>query len=327
MKYIKLFILIASVSLFAACSDDSLDSKSIFDTQNKEEQNDFDKWLKTNYVDTYNIRFNYRYSDKETDNNYNLAPADFNKSKALAIMVKHIWLDAYKEVMGDQFMKTYSPRVMQLVGSAAYDSQSSIVMGTAEGGLKVTLYNVNIIDVDNPIIDPENPFVDKEQGTYDLNYWFFHTMNHEFCHILTQKKNYSTEFQTVSAGKYQTSGWVNVKDEEAPSMGFVSGYASGEYNEDFAEIFAQYVTHSEAAWQKILSAGIVYETDENGDYVLDADGNPIVKDASGYKAIIQKFNILKEYFANTWGMDITKLREVILRRTEEVKAMDLETLK
>lgn len=163
MKYIKLFILIASVSLFAACSDDSLDSKSIFDTQNKEEQNDFDKWLKTNYVDTYNIRFNYRYSDKETDNKYNLAPADFNKSKALAIMVKHIWLDAYKEVMGDQFMRTYSPRVMQLVGSAAYDSQSSIVMGTAEGGLKVTLYNVNIIDVDNPIIDPENPFVDKKK--------------------------------------------------------------------------------------------------------------------------------------------------------------------
>lgn len=78
---------------------------------------------------------------------------------------------------------------------------------------------------------------------------------------------------------------------------------------------------------KILNAGIVYETDENGDYVLDADGNPIVKDASGYKAIIQKFNILKEYFANTWGMDITKLREVILRRTAEVKAMDLETLK
>lgn len=250
MKYIKLFILIASVSLFAACSDDSLDSKSIFDTQNKEEQNDFDKWLKTNYVDTYNIRFNYRYSDKETDNKYNLAPADFNKSKALAIMVKHIWLDAYKEVMGDQFMRTYSPRVMQLVGSAAYDSQSSIVMGTAEGGLKVTLYNVNIIDVDNPVIDSENPFVDKKKGTYDLNYWFFHTMNHEFCHILTQKKNYSTEFQTVSAGKYQTSGWVNVEDKEAPSMGFVSGYASGEYNEDFAEIFAQYVTHSEAAWQK-----------------------------------------------------------------------------
>ena len=52
MKYIKLFTDSKSVSLFAACSDDSLDSRVFFDTQNKEEQNDFDKWLKTNYVDT-----------------------------------------------------------------------------------------------------------------------------------------------------------------------------------------------------------------------------------------------------------------------------------
>ncbi|EKC75855.1 hypothetical protein OBE_01148, partial [human gut metagenome] len=178
---------------------------------------------------------------KETDNQYNLAPADFSKSKALAIMVKHIWLDAYKEVMGDQFMKTYSPRVMQLVGSAAYDSQSSIVMGTAEGGLKVTLYNVNIIDIDNPIIDPETPFVDKTKGTYDLNYWFFHTMNHEFCHILTQKKNYSTEFQTVSASKYQTSGWVNVEDKEAPSMGFDPVMPAVSIMRTLLSIFAQYV--------------------------------------------------------------------------------------
>jgi len=310
MKYIKLLIWVMAVTLFAACSEDSLDSKSIFDTQDKEEQNEFDKWLQTNYVGTYNIRFNYRYSDKETANKYNLAPADFNKSKALAIMVKHIWLDAYKEVLGEEFMKTYSPRVMQLVGSAAYDSQHSIVMGTAEGGLKVTLYNVNIIDIDNPFIDPETPFVNNKAGTKDLNYWFFHTMNHEFCHILTQKKNYSTEFQTISAGKYQTSGWVNVHDEDAPAMGFVSGYASGEYNEDFAEIFAQYVTHSEAAWQKILAAGVT-----NGG------------DTTGRDLILQKFDILKEYFANSWGMDITKLRDVILRRSNEVKSMDLETLK
>lgn len=326
MKYIKIFILMLSVTLLAACSDDSLDSKSVFDSDNETAQNAFDKWLQTNYVDTYNIRFNYRYSDKETNNYYNLAPADLTKSKALAIMLKHIWLDAYTEVLGEQFMKTYSPRVVQLVGSAAYDSQSSIVMGTAEGGLKVTLYNVNIIDPANPVIDADQPFVDKTQGTTDLNYWFFHTMNHEFCHILTQKKNYSTDFQTISAGKYQTEGWVNVKDEEAPASGFVSGYATKEYNEDFAEIFAQYVTHSEAAWQKILAAGIKNKTDEDGNVLLGADGKPEL-DTSGREAIIEKFNILKEYFSNSWGLDITKLRDVILRRSEEVKTMDLTTLK
>lgn len=327
MKYIKIFVLMLSIVSLAACSEDSLDSKSVFDSGNKTEQNDFDKWLQTNYVDTYNIRFNYRYIDRETDNTYNLAPADLTKSKALAIMMKHIWLDAYTEVVGEEFMKTYSPRVMQLVGSAAYDSQSSIVMGTAEGGLKVTLYNVNVIDPARPFIDVDQPFVDKTSGTTDLNYWFFHTMNHEFCHILTQKKNYSTDFQTISAGKYQTEGWVNVKDQDAPALGFVSGYSTKEYNEDFAEIFAQYVTLSETAWQKILDAGIQYETDENGEVKKDADGNPIVKSTAGREAILEKFNILKEYFSNSWGFDITQLRDVILRRTEEVKTMDLTTLK
>ncbi len=307
MKYIKLFVWIVVVALFASCSDDKLDSKSIFDTE-ATTQNEFDKWLKTNYVDTYNIRFNYRYSDKETNNSYNLAPASLDKSEALAIMMKHVWLDAYKEVMGEQFVKTYAPRVMQLVGSAAYNSSGSIVMGTAEGGLKVTLYNVNVIDMDNPIIDSESPFVDKSQGTYDLNYWFFHTMNHEFCHIMTQKKNYSTDFQTVSAASYKSSDWINLNDADAPALGFVSGYASSEYNDDFAEIFSQYVTHSEAAWQKILAAGVKDD------------------DTTGRDAILQKFEILKEYFSNTWNMDIEKLRDVIVRRSAEVKTLDLRTL-
>lgn len=303
------------MALLASCSEDKLDSKSIFDTNNTEEQNEFDKWLKTNYVDTYNIRFNYRYSDKETNTTYNLAPAALDKSEALAIMMKHVWLDAYKEVMGEDFVKTYAPRVMQLLGSAAYNKSGSIVMGTAEGGLKVTLYNVNVIDIDNPLIDSESPFVDKNEGTYDLNYWFFHTMNHEFCHILTQKKNYSTDFQQVSAASYKSSDWQNLNDEDAPALGFVSGYASSEYNDDFAEIFSQYVTHSEAAWDKILEAGLV----------RDKTGK--VTDASGYNAIMEKFDILKEYFANTWNMDIDKLRDVIVRRSAEVKTLNLRTLK
>lgn len=296
-----------SVVMFAGCSDDDLSSKSIFDTE-PIAQSEFDQWLKTNYVDTYNIRFNYRYSDKESNSSYNLAPAALDKSEALAIMMKHVWLDAYKEVMGEEFVKTYAPRVMQLFGSAAYNSGGSIVMGTAEGGLKVTLYNVNVIDLDNPIIDSESPFVDKSVGTYDLNYWFFHTMNHEFCHIMTQKKNYSTDFQTISAADYKSADWINLNDKDAPAQGFVSGYASSEYNDDFAEIYSQYVTHSEAAWQKILEAGV------NGD------------DTSGRDAILQKFNILKDYFAVTWNLDIEKLRDVIVRRSQEVKTLDLKTL-
>lgn len=303
MKYIKIFTLLAVAVLLAGCSDDDLNSDSIFDTSSPE-RNEFDEWLQKNYTEPYNISFNYRYSDKETDNNYNLVPAQYDKAVAFAIMVRHIWLDAYAEAVGTDFIKKYSPRVMQLIGSGEYNSQGSIVLGTAEGGLKVTLFRVNAIDVDNPYIDQTNPFPDKEREPIDLNYWFFHTMHHEFCHILTQQKNYSTDFQTISVGKYQTIGWINVDDSEAPEMGFVSGYASSEYNEDFAEIYATYITHTEEAWQQLLNAA--------GD--------------EGRAAILAKFEIVKDYFSSSWGINLEQLRDVVLRRSAEVSDLDLKNL-
>ena len=64
----------------------------------------------------------------------------------------------------------------------------------------VTLYNVNVIDIEHPYIDIDSPFPDKSSNTTDLNYWFFQTMHHEFTHILQQKKNYDTDFNLISAG-------------------------------------------------------------------------------------------------------------------------------
>jgi len=237
---------------------------------------------------------------------------------------------------------------MQLIGSPEYNSQGSIVLGTAEGGIKVTLFRVNAIDLNEIFIDADSPFPDTGAIPMDLNYWFFHTMHHEFCHILTQTKNYSTDFQTISAGDYQTTGWVNVDDEEAPQMGFVTGYASGEYNEDFAEIYSTYITHTEEAWQKILDYGIAYiytYTDENGEpakYTVPyeplsdedvayyrqtyPDFTLSEIDRSGREAIEAKFDILKEYFLNSWGIDLDELREIVLRRAQEVKNLDLRTL-
>ena len=72
-----------------------------------------------NFTDPYNIRFLYRYNDKETDNYYNVIPADYNKSVALAILVKHVWMDAYTELLGQEFLKTYSPRIQALVRQPA----------------------------------------------------------------------------------------------------------------------------------------------------------------------------------------------------------------
>lgn len=314
MKYIKLLsMMLLAMIAFASCSDDELDQTSISGTDTSA-QSDFEKWLQANYTDPYNIKVYYRYNDKETDNTYNLVPADTVKAKALAIAIKHVWLEAYDEVAGQDFLKAYTPRVFQFLGSPEYNTTGSLVLGTAEGGVKVTLFNVNALDPDNPYIDQDSPFAEYSSEVMDMNYWFFHTMHHEFCHILTQTKDYSPDFRTVSAAKYQSSNWVNIYDEKAPAMGFVTGYASGEYNEDFAELYSTYITKTAEAWQKILDAGVV----------TNADGTT---DTSGRDAILTKLNIMKAYFKNSWNIDMDKLREVVLRRSKEISTLDLKTLK
>lgn len=70
-----------------------------------------------------------------------------------------------------------------LVGSPAYNNNGEVVLGTAEGGTKITLYAVNNMDPTN---------VDL------LNEWYFKTIHHEFAHILNQKKPFSTDFNQIT---------------------------------------------------------------------------------------------------------------------------------
>lgn len=303
MKHISLIWLFIAALAFAGCSDDDLSPTSVI-PDDTTEKSEFDKWLDANYVNEYNMRFQYRYNDKETDQKYNVIPAELDKSLALAILVKHVWLETYRELVGTEFIKTYCPRVIQLVGSYLYDAQGKIVLGTAEGGLKVMLYGVNNLDIDNPRINVDDPYEPRNASPIDLNYWSFHTMHHEFCHILTQTKNYSTEFQTISSGKYHASDWINVEDKDAATEGFVTGYASSEYNEDFAEVFACYVTMSKTGWNRIIE-----------------QAGP-----EGAEIINQKLSIVREYFQNSWGIDLDKLRSVILRRSAEAPTLDLRNL-
>lgn len=291
MKKIKVFILLALALAAVSCSEEDLDSKSIFDTSSPE-RNAFETWILNNYTEPYNIDLKYRFEDIESDMKYNVTPAAYDKSVALAKLVKYLWIEAYEELVGQEFVATYCPKVLHFVGSPEYEkSGGSMVLGTAEGGLKITLFNVNGLN-------PENP--DAEI----LNEWYFKTMHHEFAHILHQTKNYSTDFNTISAGKYTGSGWMNITDQEARQMGFVSNYASTETQEDFVETIAIYVTYTKAQWQNILN--------EAGE--------------AGAAIILQKFEMVKEYLAESWGIDIDMLHNIVQEREENIGDLDLGTL-
>lgn len=287
MKLYKSILLTLGLAACVACSEESLDPESIFVEETKVE-NDFDKWITENYVKPYNIEVKYRFEDKESDTKYNLAPADFDKSIALAKLTKFLWIESYEELMGNDFIRTYCPRVLHFVGSPAYNSQGSIVLGTAEGGLKITLYNVNMIDVED--IDIET-----------LNYWFFKTMHHEFAHILHQTKNYTTDFNLVTAENYQSSSWVNLSDQEALDLGFVSPYASSETQEDFVEIISIYVTHTAEYWDSLVGAA----------------------SEDGQAAINQKLEIVRDYLKTSWEIDLDALRDIVQRRSSDVLDLNL----
>jgi substrate import-associated zinc metallohydrolase lipoprotein len=73
-------------------------------------------------------------------------------------------------------MNEYAPRVILLIGSPALSPRSgTMILGQAEGSVKITLFLVNYIDV-----------TDIEM----LNEYYFKTMHHEFAHILHQTKPY-----------------------------------------------------------------------------------------------------------------------------------------
>lgn len=198
----------------------------------------FDKWVEQNFLLPYNLEFKYRMEDIESDMNYNLVPATFDNARDLCLLTKYLWFDTYKEHCGIDFLKTYGPRILHLIGSPAYNpSTGTEILGLAEGGLKVTLFKVNEMNLND---------------INQLNEYYFRTMHHEFGHILHQTKSYPTEFNLLSTGRYDSGSWQSKPIGLMASQGLITPYASSEAREDFAETIANYLTRPQEQLDLIL---------------------------------------------------------------------------
>ena len=290
-RYLLIAVLFTLAGSFVSCSKDNLDSTSIFpETQPKLDK--FETWMENNYTLPYNVDMQYKLNDIETEGKHNLVPADSAKSAKLAIITKYMWFDAYNEVAGQNFVKLNSPRVVMLVGSPAFNSDGTETLATAEGGYKVTLYRVNEL---------------TKATIYNynwLNFYFFHTMHHEFTHILNQKKPYDESFDKITPTTYVSGEWYQLGEEECLKEGYISNYARSEPREDFAELLSFYVTDSPQKWNdRLQRAG-----------------------TKGASLINQKIALIKSYMKNSWNIDIDDLRDVVLRRGKDLRKVDLEHL-
>lgn len=286
-RIIFYFTVILAITL-CSCKDDTPDvNHSIFDTSTPA-LNSFDEWLRQNYVAPYNIRVYYRLRDIETDFDYNVIPADIEKAKQMAWLLKYLWLEAYAEVAADgmHFVRANVPRILHFIGSAEWD-ESTKRLGVAEGGLKITITEVNDLI----------PKQITEQ-------YFFSTIHHEFGHILIQTKDFPAEFKAISAGSYMPAQWYNRSETDAARAGFVTQYAGAQPGEDFVEVLSRYITWSETQWEnKLTQAGTF-----------------------GRTVILLKLGMVKEYMKNRWDVNIDELRSVIKRRANDIQSMDFDNL-
>lgn len=278
------------VALFSACSEEDLNPNSVI-KESQREENDFDRWILKSYVTPYNIDFKYRMEDIESDRDYNLVPASYVKSVQLAKLVDFLCLQVYDEVTGSKaFIRSYFPKMIHLVGSPAYRNNGTMVLGTAEGGLKITLYNVNAVDVTN---------------VAELNHFYFKTIHHEFAHILHQTTPYATDFKEITPSDYVKDSWNTTYRSEVESLpkGFISPYASSAPDEDFVELISIYVTCTAKEWDaKLKLAG------------------------AGVELINSKFEIVYNYMLNSWNIDLNQLRMIVLRNEGEIGDLDLDNL-
>jgi substrate import-associated zinc metallohydrolase lipoprotein len=108
-----------------------------------------DKWLDDNYLNPYNIEVKYRFDRFELDLGKVITPPSEVQVIPAMETVKDVWIKPFETIGGATFIKRISPKQFILAGSAAYNSDGTITLGTAEGGRKIVLYVINDFDKTN----------------------------------------------------------------------------------------------------------------------------------------------------------------------------------
>lgn len=359
MKLSKLMVGMVALGAVAltSCDDDDF-TASIFDTDPSIDYLDktsytfpLDTFVKKEFLEPYNLRFVYRMEDIGSDLQKNLVPADYEKSCKLAVLSKYLWFDVYRDQGGHDFLAECSPRIIHVIGSPSYNPSSGTeTLGTAEGGLKVTLYNANALD---------------ENNISELNRLFFHVMHHEFGHILDQTHLRPNAFNVISNGRYDPQNWGTTYDSISASHGFVTPYASSQAADDWVETLSSYVCDDSLQWDRLMKAA-AYDWEEvkvssyattrdsintllargairdsigylrtlaNGDAVVDrkaiarnADGTAALDDngqlvflsqdnIDGVSVINQKVEMVRTWLKTYFNIDLDSLRREIQTRS------------
>lgn len=277
----KIYLLILALAVFASCKkeDDLGDVSSIPGLGGDSwEPTEIDNYIKDTFTIPFNVTAKYKYDQGELDFDKTLTPPREEKIKPVLSTIKKVWIDNYVAEAGKAFMQTYIPKFFVLVGSANWNTDGTITLGTAEGGRRIVLYVLNDFRIKGM-----TGYVPSDSINIKM---MFHTIEHEFGHIMHQTVLYPQEFKRISVGDY-TSNWNNIADSTANEKGFISAYAQSAPDEDFVEMISIMLTEGKARY--------------------DAFVNNIKSAEARYK-LRQKEAIVVNYFKDVWKINFTSLQ-------------------
>ncbi|WP_205512519.1 zinc-binding metallopeptidase [Longitalea arenae] len=277
----KIYLVMLALVVFASCKkeDDLGDVSNIpglgGDTW---ATTPIDTYIMNNFTTPFNVSAKYKYDQGELDFDKTLTPPREEKIIPVLSAIKRVWIDNYVAEAGKLFMQRYIPKFFVLVGSANWNIDGTITLGTAEGGRRIVLYVLNDFRVKG---DPGY----RAGDTTNIK-MMFHTIEHEFAHILHQTVMYPEDFKRISVGDY-TSNWNNIADSEANEKGFISAYAQSAPDEDFVEMISLMLAEGKAGYEAFVAG---------------------INNASARDKLRQKEVIVVNYFKDVWGINFYSLQ-------------------
>ena len=220
----KIYIAAVLALSLAACNNkENLSSESVLKPRTTA-KTALDTYIYNNFQQPYNIMVTYNYIDADFEMGKYFYPPTEAKVQPMLEIVKKVWIDSYTQVAGQNFIKSVAPRQISLIGGYNVNPSGTITLGFADSGMKITLFNVDQLDVTQ----------------HEATRQYFHTIQHEYCHI-------------INPSDY-TANWYNVGLADANKKGFITPYSMLNDIEDFAEMTSGMLSMSKTAWDAKINA-------------------------------------------------------------------------
>lgn len=297
MKRIKNNILWIIITIgILSCGKDSMnagDAEKILNLGGETwTKTDIDRWISDSLVAPFNINIKYKWDAFEDmgDISSIIVPPKENHIIPILRAVRQTWITPYINVASAKFFNQISPKLIYMVGSPAFEESGAIKLGVAEGGKKIILLAINLSKT-------------KEMDGYVAtdSIWIkemFHTIHHEFGHILHQNVLYPPDFKNLNPNLI-SSNWQDYSDSEALRDGFISAYSMNTIDDDFVEMISLLLVEGEDWFEQMLAS------------IPDGVSRRGTTKEQAINRLRSKKSIVENYYRQVWNINFSDLQSQV----------------